>query len=331
MKEKVMKWMVGFCFLLFAWSGMTAMAADASEQSEMYNGKKWKQGDYTYQYFDAFQGAFVAEYTGNEKVIRVPDQVDGVPVKGLMFNSMMVPEAEEIVLPDGIVSIGPGAFQGCENLKKINIPEGITSLEWTFYKCKSLTSITLPESLASIGRFTFMGCTGLKKITIPDNVTAIKWNAFAGCEALETVELSSELRMIGKGAFQNCKSLKKIKFPKKVYCVDKRAFNGCKRLEKVTLSGNMSRLSQQVFRNCVSLKEITIPSEVRVIEFQAFAGCKKLQKIRIKGSGIWTVRQGAFQGIHSNAVFDVPKKAIGRYKEIFKSDTGFRSSSMTIK
>ena len=52
----------------------------------------------------------------------------------------------DITLPDGLTSLGDGAFYGCTSLVSIALPNGLTSLgDDTFYRCTALVSIALPE------------------------------------------------------------------------------------------------------------------------------------------------------------------------------------------
>lgn len=51
-----------------------------------------------------------------------------------------------------------------------------------FQCCDSLTSITIPESVTSIGSYAFAECTSLASIKIPNNVTSIEDHAFAWCD-----------------------------------------------------------------------------------------------------------------------------------------------------
>ncbi len=67
--------------------------------------------------------------------------IDGAEVKG------------DLVIPDGVTSIGYGAFSGCSGL----------------------TSVTIPNSVTSIGFCAFNGCSGLTSITF--NGIKEQWNA----------------------------------------------------------------------------------------------------------------------------------------------------------
>lgn len=58
----------------------------------------------------------------------------------------------DIVIPDGITSIGYGTFWGCGSLTDIVIPNSVTSIgDGAFNGCESLTNIVIPNSVTSIG------------------------------------------------------------------------------------------------------------------------------------------------------------------------------------
>jgi len=79
-----------------------------------------------------------------------------------------------ITIPEGVMSIGAGAFEGCTSLENIIIPEGVTEIGsddtgWsgTFRDCTSITSITIPASVISVGTCAFSGWTASQIINVP--------------------------------------------------------------------------------------------------------------------------------------------------------------------
>lgn len=100
------------------------------------------------------------------------------------------------------------AFESCNALTSITVPEGITTIGTAaFAGCTQADSITLPDSLVTIGDRAFM-CSidganrSLTSLTIPENVKNIGASAFYGYKALATVTVeSTELEKPGDAAF----------------------------------------------------------------------------------------------------------------------------------
>ncbi len=71
-------------------------------------------------------------------------------------------------IPDGVVKIRNGAFEGCRSLVSIDIPEGMTDIGMcAFSGCESLQSIHIPGSVENIGDYAFKDCSSLQSIRIP--------------------------------------------------------------------------------------------------------------------------------------------------------------------
>ena len=159
-----------------------------------------------------------------------------------------VGNATSIVIPDSVISVGSGAFEGCSSLTSITIPDGVTSIGYysVFEGCSSLTSITIPDSVTSIGDNAFWNCSSLTSITIPDSVTSIGNGAFSGCSRLTSITIPDSVTSIGNSAFWNCSSLTSINVPDSVTSIGKEAFSTCANLKEFTCPSSFAKQLQTI-------------------------------------------------------------------------------------
>ena len=177
-----------------------------------------------------------------------------------------------------LTSIGDGAFNWCESLESITIPDSVTSIgEGAFCCCAKLTSITIPDGVKSIGNYAFAGCSALESITIPDSVLNIGDSAFAECTALESITIPDSVLSIGYSAFEGCTALKNITIPGSVLSIGDNAFKECTALESATISEGVKSIGDNAFYNCTNLVNVSLPDSLTSISFNTFYGCTNLQ------------------------------------------------------
>ena len=185
---------------------------------------------------------------------------------------------------DKLVTTAPW---GSKKLTQVVISDGVTSIgDSAFYGCSSLTSITIPDSVTSIGSEAFSGCTGLTSITIPDGVTSISYGAFKNCTGLTGITLGNGVTSIGISAFSNCESLTSITIPDSVISIGIDAFSNCESLTSITIPDSVTSIGNYTFAVCRSLTSVTIPDSVTSIGDSAFSWCTGLTSITIPNSVI---------------------------------------------
>ena len=249
-------------------------------------------------YYDGKVKALI-NYTGNETKLTIPDDItelncfalsDCYNITSVTFgeNSQLTSigdgafnwceSLESITIPDSVTSIGDGAFCCCAKLTSITIPDGVKSIgNYAFEECTALESITIPDSVLNIGDSAFAECTALESITIPDSVLNIGDSAFEGCTALESITIPDSVLSIGYSAFEGCTALKNITIPGSVLSIGDNAFKECTALERATISEGVKSIGDNAFYNCTNLVNVSLPDSLTSISFNMFYGCTNLQ------------------------------------------------------
>lgn len=194
---------------------------------------------------------------------------------------------QEVILPEGITSIGERAFQSCTTLKSIQLPKKVTKIgKYAFINCRQLTNIQLPDGVTEIGEYAFVDCSSLTEISIPTGVTKIGERTFQSCANLTSIQLPETVTEIGQSAFNYCGSLKEINIPKAA-----------------------TSIGSYAFQYCSSLTEISIPKAVTSIGVCAFYDCSALEEVVLSGTNdqfgffLPTVGDGAFAGTSATLLF----------------------------
>ena len=202
-----------------------------------------------------------------------------------------------VVILDGVESIGYSAFSNCRSLTSVMIPDSITSIgDYAFSGCSSLTSITIPDSVTSIGKGAFDGCSSLyDKTTIPGLTLVDGW--IIDCETSFEGDLNlKRVRGIGSSAFYGCSSLTSVTIPDSVTSIGHEAFRCCSSLANVVIPYGITDIGDGAFSGCIALESVEIPGSVEFIGERAFGWCTLLKDVKInegvKNIGVCSKRLG---------------------------------------
>ena len=143
-----------------------------------------------------------------------------------------------VSLPDGLQTLGRGAFDSCTGLTNTTLPAAITAVPGKcFADCTKLLTADYKGEVTAIGERAFEGCKSLVRAPIPAAVTELGGSAFNGCVALTDVTLPDGVTAIPDACFRDCTALADMKLPAAVTDVGHNAFTGCKALKDVRCYG----------------------------------------------------------------------------------------------
>ena len=213
--------------------------------------------------------------------------------------------------PTNIKEIAFEAFADCWKLDDVVIPEGVESIgRSAFVRNTALTSIKIPSTLTYFDVTALSGATSLQKIIVPsisqwctmdygNNCNVGEYNSYAAEGLLYDADLYLEedtntpvrdivfpngSTTIPQFAFYGASNLRSIEIPATVTSVPELSFYKCTSLEAVTLHEGLDFIGRNAFAYCDNLTNINLPNGLQTIQAAAFAFGKKLKTVIIPNS-----------------------------------------------
>lgn len=245
----------------------------------------------------------------------------------------------DLIIPDGVLTIGADAFIDCQYLTSVTLPEGLTAIEIeAFDDCSGLTRVTIPESVTRIGWSAFVGCSSLTDIYYggtSDQWAALVANneillsktvhcksaiiASGSCgdtltwtfdsEGLLTISGTGEMESYYSGIpapwYENRDKITRVVVERGVTSIGNSAFWNCTNLKEISLPNGMASIGAFAFCNCESVNTLALPDSITCIEEYAFSGCTGLASMALP-SGITEIGERTFEYCRNLSYVSMP-------------------------
>ena len=237
---------------------------------------------------------------------------------------------------DQITSIGKAAFEGCESLTAIDLPQVVEVYSGAFRGCLALKEAKLPLAQRIVGANSgnpytgdpgcagaFEGCTALQKVVAP-NLQSFSGNPFVNCPVLQELDISNYSGYAaGLQCLKEVPSLETIRIaPDNAKYAVQDGIVLTKDLQSVVYvppknaHKNMdlpqvTRLVGQAFAGCTNLETISLPN-VTYIGYMAFADCTNLETISLPN--VTYIGNNAFDNCTNLETISLPNVTEIRYE-----------------
>ena len=307
---------ITFMMLLTVLTALTLLFGNSVQ--EVYAAEGDSDAD-DFIYNEYYGGLQISGYTGSDKVVTIPDKINGKSVTYILGDAFTDNTTVEKVIIKSVQFIYADAFNGCTALKEVILPRNIVSVDaYAFRNCKKLEKVEFNSmGDVSLNLYSFYGCPNItfycikgtkvadyvKRYNAPcivrEATDADRFDAsdnedgtvtitkYYGTEESLTIPAyidGKKVTKIGERVFSSNDKLKTVVISEGIEAIGKYAFYNCKVLEKVQLPESLKSIEACAFASCEVLTQINLPQNLEEIENQVFSGCEKLEKLELPQS-----------------------------------------------
>ncbi len=261
------------------------------------------------------------------------------------FARTSITSFDELQYFTGLVQLNTRAFEWCESLKSVILPEGLKNARGFWYS--AIESVVIPESVTEIGVAAFCGCSALKDVTV-------KWTTPVkpGFRAFDEIQLENCTLHHPFGTekiYRSAEVWKEFRVaPDSIVFADPKVKTICLQWDKdgdnhlslieaeaVTDLGKGFQSSsitsfdelkyftgvkslKATFNTCSKLSSITIPASVDTIENNTFSNCRSLKNLTVEWTTPLAINKNVFKNwstnTFKNCALNIPLGTLAAYK-----------------
>ena len=183
--------------------------------------------------------------------------VDGFYIDGDTVRAY-IGHSKDLVIPEGITTIGIAAFENNAYLETVTLPESVRTIsEFAFAYCTNLATINLNDGLTTINSEAFAGCSKLNNVVLPDSVIDMGAHVFSECKSLQSIVLPHGMTDLPQGTL-DATGFTSFILPDSVKTVGNFQFARCEKLEYVDIS-TAKQLGMHLFVNSGIIDTVVLP------------------------------------------------------------------------
>ena len=238
------------------------------------------------------------------------------------------------VLPKGLEVLGNGAFKNCKSLRGIDFTnnDSIKKVgDNAFEGCELLSEITLPDTLEEIGDNAFKDSGLNGTFYIGKNVTKIGNNPFMGCKDVTDINVDPLNKNYKTDAKKSLYTMddELISCNSKLigeYVVESNvkilgyAFSNCNFLTKITIAEGVEELYAYSLASIPNVVSITLPSTMKKVGDYALAYNSSLKELDVKANieyGNYVLAGSGLEKVTiSNALEKIPQRMFVNCKNL---------------